>query len=82
VSVDQKFPPPSQPGAPQARPYSLMPGLRALASLMSHHSYPVLQSMAPCVASWLDSAPSVEFVFPPISTFRIWRSAPMPGAKR
>lgn len=38
MSVDQKLPPPIQPGAPQASPYSLMSGLRALACSISHHS--------------------------------------------
>lgn len=38
MSVDQKFPLPIQPGAPQASPYSLMFGLRALACSISHHS--------------------------------------------
>ena len=76
MSVDQKFPPPIHPGAPQASPYSLMLGLRALAASISCHSYPTLQSTAPRECSMLDSDPSVELVSPPISTFRICRSAP------
>ena len=38
MSVDQKFPLPIQPGAPQASPYSSMFGLSALACSISHHS--------------------------------------------
>ncbi len=76
MSVDQKLPPPIQPGAPQASPYSLMFGLRALACSISHHSYPLPQLTEPLVCSMLDSEPSVEFVSPPISTLRICRSAP------
>ena len=76
MSVDQKLPPPIHPGAPQASPYSLMLGLRALAASISDHSYPALQSTDPELCSMLDSEPSVELVSPPISTFRICRSAP------
>ena len=76
MSVDQKLPPPIQPGAPQDRPYSLMFGLRALACSASHHSYPRLQFTTPRVCSWLGSAPDVELVSPPISTLRICTAAP------
>ena len=76
MSVDQKFPPPIQPGAPQASPYSLMAGLRALACSISHQLYPALQFTVPRACSMLDSEPSVELVSPPISTLRICRSAP------
>jgi len=74
VAVDQKVP--TQPGAPQASPYSLMAGLSALACSISHHSYPLVQSTEPLACSTLDSEPSVEFVSPPISTLRICRLAP------
>ena len=57
-------------GAPHASPKSLIPGLRALACSISHHSDAALQSMEPCVCSMLDSEPSVELMSP-ISTFRI-----------
>ncbi len=67
---------PSQPGAPQASPYSLMFGFSALACSISHHSYPLLQLIEPEACSMLDSEPSVELVSPPISTLRICRSAP------
>ena len=76
MSVDQKLPPPIHPGAPQASPYSLMFGLRALAACIICHSYPTLQFTAPRECSMLDSDPSVELVSPPISTLKICRLAP------
>ncbi len=38
MSWEKKLPPPIQPGAPQDSAASLMPGLRALACSISHHS--------------------------------------------
>ena len=73
---------PTQPGAPQASPYSLMAGFSALACSISHQLYPALQLMEPDACSMLDSEPSVELVSPPISTLRICRSAPYPGLNR
>ena len=67
---------PTQPGAPQASPYSLMAGFSALACSISHQLYPALQLIEPEACSMLDSEPSVELVSPPISTLRICRSAP------
>ena len=80
VLVELKLP--SQPGAPQASPASLMLGLRALACSIRNHSYPRLQFRSVALRIWLASAPLVLLVSPPISTFRICRSAPKPGLNR
>src|SRR2546421_5009528 len=74
--------PPTQPGAPQDSAASLMPGLRAFACAISHHSYPRSQFRSVALCMWLGSAPSVELVSPPISTLRICRAAPYPGLNR
>jgi hypothetical protein len=82
ASLVKNVPLPIQPGAPHVRPTRVMFGLRALACSISHHSYPRLQFTLPRMCSWLGSAPEVELVSPPISTFRICRAAPNPGLNK
>ena len=68
--------PVTQAGAVHCSPYRTRFGFLCTAAWAIESSYPALQLMLPGVGSMLGSAPSVEFVPPPISSFRICSEAP------